>query len=65
MVEEPGRSNGGSEHSESAAALSGAWKSLSEAKVKRRRIRLVVADFMERAPDTFGEDVERSMRPRT
>ena len=64
MVEEPVRSSGDSEHADSAAALSSAWQSLSEAKMKRRRVRMLAAEFMERAPDPFGEDVERSMRPR-
>ena len=64
MVEEPNLSGG--ERSESAAALAGAWESLADAKVKRRRIRLIAAEFMsERAPDVFGEDVERSMRPKS
>ena len=64
MVEEPSPSGGG--HSEAADALAGAWASLSEAKVKRRRIRLIAAEFMsEHATDVLGEDIERSMRPRS
>ena len=54
----------GEEPSESSLALAGAWDSLSDAKAKRRRIRLVASDFLERRPDVFADEVERSMRPK-
>jgi len=51
-------------HSEASAALASAWDALSDAKAKRRRLRAITSDFLERTPDVFGEAIETSMRPK-